>query len=199
MDRRAFLTRGASAAALALVGHSPSFADLEPDAKWAIYRRYRLLVVGQRDDELASGVAAAVANVLERFLPTSRARVAAAADTRRVGVLIGTGQQDVAVMAAASADALFFSRQPFEDLRGVPLRLIVSFGSHALVCRSDFAAHHAYLLAQTLYAHADQLPRPAGAPTGPVPSHPGSHAFFSGFEMHEAPRLRQVGNPVSQW
>jgi hypothetical protein len=53
----------------------------------------------------------------------------------RVGVLIGTGQQDVAIMAA-----LFLAKPPFDDIRNVSLRLIVSFGSHVLVCRTDFAA-----------------------------------------------------------
>jgi len=150
---------------------------------WSIYRRYRLLVVGQRDDELASAFAGAVVDVLARFLPTSRGRLARAADTRRVGVLIGTDQQDVAIMAAESAEALFLAQPPFDDIRNVPLRLIVSFGSHVLVCRPDFMARHAYLLAQTLSEHKDELPTPTGAPDGVVPAHRGSHAFFAGEEM----------------
>jgi hypothetical protein len=150
---------------------------------WSIYRRYRLLFVGQRDDEIASAFAGAVVDVLARFLPTSRAQLARAADTRRVGVLIGTDQQDVAIMAAESAEALFLAKPPFDDIRNVPLRLIVSFGSHVLVCRPDFMARHAYLLAQTLAKHNDALPTSAGVPEGVVPAHRGSHAFFAGEEM----------------
>jgi hypothetical protein len=158
-------------------------ADLEPDGLWLIYRRYRLMIVGQRDDEVATAFARSVVDVLARALPTSRAQFARAADVRRVGELIGTNQQDVAIMAAQSAEALFLARPPFEDIRNVPLRVIVSFGSHVLVCREDFAANHAYLLAQTLAEHKDALPAPASAPQGAVPAHPGSHAFFAGAEI----------------
>lgn len=183
MNRRAVLTLGIGAAVSVLVGHGRAVADLEPDRMWSIYRRYRLLVVGQRDDEMAGALAAAVVDLLARSLPTSRARLARAADTRRVGVLIGTEQQDIAIMAAESAEALFLAKTPFEDIRNVPLRLIVSFGTHVLVCRPDFIARHAYLLAQTLRENQDALPTPAGAPEGVVPPHRGSHAFFAGEAM----------------
>jgi hypothetical protein len=197
VKRRALLTFGAGAAAFVLAGHRPAvmaaeerkgrvgllLADLEPDRMWSIYRRYRLMIVGQRDDETASAFAGAVVDVLARFLPTSRAQLARAADARRVGVLIGTDQQDVAIMSAERAEALFLAKPPFDDIRDKPLRAIVSFGSHVLVCRTDFMASHAYLLAQTLAEHKDALPTPAGAPEGVVPAHRGSQAFFAGEEM----------------
>jgi hypothetical protein len=192
MNRRALLRLAAGVAALMLAGHGPAvmaadkrllLADLEPDRMWLIYRRYRLLIVGQRDDEIGSAFAGAVVDVLARFLPTSRARLARAADSRRIGVLIGTNQQDVAIMAAESAEALFLTKPPFDDIRNVPLRLVVSFGSHVLVCRADFMARHAYLLAQTLAEHEDSLPAPARAPEGVVPAHRGSHAFFASAQM----------------
>ena len=186
MKRRTLLTAGAGMVAFVLVEHRPAVADLEPDRMWSIYRRYRLRIVGQRDDERASAFAAAVVDVLARFLPTSRAQLARAADTRRVGVLIGTEQQDVAIMAAESAESLFLAKPPFDDIRNVPLRLIVSFGSYVLVCRTDFPAHHAYLLAQTLDAHKDALPAAAAAPEGLVPAHLGSRAFFAGEALPES-------------
>src|SRR4051794_18697070 len=105
MKRRALLMFGAGGA-VSLAGRRPAVADLEPDRMWSIYRRYRLLIVGQRDDEVASAFARAVVDVLVRFLPASRAQLARAADTRRVGVLLATDQQDVAIMAAESAEAL---------------------------------------------------------------------------------------------
>ena len=196
MKRRAVLSLGASAAACVLAGHGLAalaaddrllLADLEPDGLWPIYRRYRLMIVGQRDDEVATAFARSVVDVLARALPTSRAQFARAADVRRVGELIGTNQQDVAIMAAQSAEALFLARPPFEDIRNVPLRIIVSFGSHVLVCREDLIASHAYLLAQTLSEHKDALPAPASAPHGIVPAHHGSHAFFAGAEMPYPP------------
>jgi hypothetical protein len=197
MKRRALLTFGAGAAAFVLAGYRPAamatderngrvgllFADLEPDRMWSIYRRYHLMIVGQRDDERASAFAGAVIDVLARFLPTSRAQLARAADTRRVGVLIGTNQQDVAIMTAESAEALFLAKPPFDDIRNLPLRVIVSFGSHVLVSRPDFMARHAYLLARTLAEHRDALPTPAGAPEGVIPAHRGSHAFFAGEDI----------------
>src|ERR1700712_4193949 len=103
MERRTLLTLGAGAAAYAFAGHRPALADLEPDAQWLIYRRYALLIVGQRDNEIAGAYAGAVVDVLARFLPTSRAQLARAADARRVGVLIATNQQDVALMEVESA------------------------------------------------------------------------------------------------
>lgn len=192
MKRRAMLSLAAGAAAWVFGGHGPAalaaddrilFADLEPDALWPIYRRYRLMIVGQRDDEVASAFARSVVDVLARALPTSRAQFARAADARRVGELIATNQQDVAIMAAQSAEALFLARPPFADIRNLPLRAIVSFGSHVLVCREDLIASHAYMLAQTLAEHKDALPAPASAPQGVVPAHPGAHAFFAGAEM----------------
>ncbi len=144
------------------------------------------MIVGQRDDETAITMAGAVVDMLARFLPSSRAQLARAEDARRVGVLIGTNQQDVAVMAVESADALFLGKLPFEDMRDVPLGLLASFGSHVLVCRSDLMASQGYLLARTLAEHGDALPKPAGAPTGIVPIHPGAQAFFSGEAIPDA-------------
>ena len=183
MKRRTLLTLGAGVAASMLTGLRPAVADLEPDGQWLIYRRYSLLIVGQRDNEIASAYAGAVVDVLARFLPASRAQLARAADARRIGVLIATNQQDVALMKVESAEALFFAKPPFDDIRDVPLRLIASFGDHVLVCRPDFLARHAYLLAQTLAEHKNALPTPAGAPEGVVPAHRGSHAFFAGEAM----------------
>jgi hypothetical protein len=199
MKRRAILTSAAvAAAAFVLAGYKPlavtgagarqepagpRLADLNPDRMWPVYRRYHLLIVGQRDDEQGLAFSAAVVDVLARFLPASRAMLVRAADARRIGVLIATDQQDVGVMTAASAEALFLSKPPFEDIRDPPLRVIVSFGSHVLVCRPNFMARHAYLMAKTLAEHKGALPAPAGSPEGVVPAHRGSRAYFAGEEM----------------
>jgi hypothetical protein len=183
MKRRTFFTLGAGVAASMLTGLRPAFADLEPDGQWLIYRRYSLLIVGQRDNERAGAYAGAIVDVLARFLPASRAQLARATDARRVGVLIATNQQDVALMEVESAVALLFAKPPFEDIRDVPLRLIASFGGHVLVCRPDFQPGHAYLLARTLVEHKDALPTPARAPEGVIKAHRGSHAFFAGEAM----------------
>jgi hypothetical protein len=193
MNRREMLGLGMGVAVLVLAGQRPARADLEPDAMWSIYSRYRLLVVGQRDDEVALALAAAVADVLAASMPASRARMARAEDTWRVGVLIATNQLDLAIMTAQDAEALLLSAPPFEDVHEVALRLLVSFGSHVLVCRDDLAANHAYLFAQNLAEHDDELPMPVGRPAGVVPAHPGSHAYFAGESVTD---VKTVDAPI---
>jgi hypothetical protein len=203
MKRRALLTLGVGAAALVVAGHRPApaiatdgheasakrglrglkLADLNPDRMWPTYRRYYLLIVSQRDDDKSGALTAAVVDVLSRHLPSSRPQLVRAADSRRIGVLIATDQQDVAIMQADSAEALFLAKPPFDDIPNAPLRIIVSFGSHVFVCRPNFMVRHAYLLAKTLAEHGEGLPAPAVAPAGVVPAHPGSRAFFAGEEL----------------
>ena len=203
MKRRALLTLSAGAAAFVLAGHRPALAsragghdvpakrgpfgprlaDLNPDRMWPVYRRYHLLIVSQRDDDRSGVLTTAVVEVLSRYLPSSRPQLVRAANSRRIGVLIATDQQDVAIMQTDSAEALFLAKPPFADIPQAPLRIIVSFGSHVFVCRPNFAASHAYLLAKTLAEHGEELPAPAAAPNGVVPAHPGARAFFAGEEM----------------
>ncbi len=197
MQRRTLLTLGMGLAVSVLTGYRPvvigvnrhegraSFllADMEPDGLTQTYRRYRLLLVGQRDDRTASDLSETAVDVLARFVPASRAKLIRAADTRRVGVLIGTHQQDIAIMERKSAEALFLSKPPFSDIRKLPLRLIVSFDSHVLVSRTDFPGRHAYTVARTLTEHKDLLPVPAAPLGGVIPTHPGSRAYFAGDEM----------------
>jgi hypothetical protein len=203
MKRRALLSLSAGAVAFVLFGRRPALAiragyhevaaklgrlgaqlaDLNPDRMWPIYRRYHLLIVSQRDDDQSGALTTAVVNVLSRYLPSSRPQLVRAADSRRIGVLIATDQQDVAIMQADSAEALFLAKPPFADIPEAPLRIIVSFGNHVFVCRPNFAAGHAYLLAKTLAEHGEELPVPAVQPNGVVPVHPGARAFFAGEKM----------------
>ena len=198
MTRRAWLRFGATAAAFVLAGHrpvqlidsgqrvrpaGPELADLNPDRMWPVYRRYHLLIVGQRDDAKNTAFATATADTLLHFLPASRAQATSAPDARRVGVLIATVQQDVAIMATEGAEALFDGNPPFADIGGAQIRTIVSFDSYLFVCRPDFKARHAYLIAQALAHHPEGLPTPAGAPEGAVPAHLGAEAFFAGRDM----------------
>ena len=185
MQRRTLLTLGTGFAASVLAGYRPAIADMEPDGLTRTYRRFRLLVVGQRDDARASELLESSVDVLAHYLPGTRAKLIRAADARRVGVLVGTRQQDVAIMTRESAEALVFAEPPFADIRNVPLRLVVSFGSHVLVCRTDFENRHAYAVAQALVEHKNLLPAPAAAPDGVIPIHPGSAAFFRGEDMPE--------------
>ncbi len=150
---------------------------------WPVYRRYHLLIVGQRDDANNTAFAAATAETLLHFLPASRAQATSAPDARRVGVLIATVQQDVAIMAKEGAEALFLGKPPFADIGGAQIRAIVSLGNYLFVCRPDFKTRHAYLIAQALTEHPEALPAHAGPPEGAVPAHPGAEAFFAGRDM----------------
>jgi hypothetical protein len=198
MTRRAWLRLGTTATVFVLAGYRPvqlidsgrrvqsggrQLADLNPDRMWPVYRRYHLLIVGQRDDAKNTAFAAATADTLLRFLPASRAQATSAPDARRVGVLIATVQQDVAIMAREGAEALLLGKLPFADIGGAQIRAIVSFGKYLFVCRPDFKARHAYLIAQALAQHPQGLPVPARAPEGAVPAHPGAEAFFVGRDV----------------
>ncbi len=158
-------------------------ADLNPDRMWPVYRRYHLLIVGQRDDERGLALTKACTDTLMQFLPESRALLVRAADTRRTGVLIATDQQDVAVISAEGAKALFLGEPPFEDIKGGPVRAIVSFGTHQMICRPNFFARHAYAIAKTLSEHQDRLAATVAASQGAVPLHPGARAFFAGEDI----------------
>jgi hypothetical protein len=158
-------------------------ADLNPDRMWPVYRRYHLIIVGQRDDERGLTLTKASTDTLAQFLPESRALLVRAADTRRIGVLIATDQQDVAVISAEGAKALFLGEPPFEDITGGPVRAIVSFGSHHMVCRPNFRAGHAYAIAKTLSEHQDRLAATVAASQDVVPMHPGARAFFAGEDV----------------
>jgi hypothetical protein len=158
-------------------------ADLNPDRMWPVYRRYHLIIVGQRDDERGLALTTASIDTLAQFLPESRALLVRAPNTRRIGVLIATDQQDVAVMSAEGAKALFLGEPPFEDIKGGPVRAIVSFGTHQMICRPNFLARHAYAIARTLSQHQDRLAATVAASPGAVPFHPGASAFFAGEDI----------------
>jgi hypothetical protein len=49
-----------------------------------------------------------------------------------------------------------------------------------MVCRPDFRARHAYVIAKTLSEHQDRLAAIVAASHGVVPTHPGARAFFAG-------------------
>src|SRR4029079_18181836 len=177
MTRRAWLRLGTTATVFVLAGYRPvqlidtgrrvqpagaQLAELNPDRMCPVYRRYHLLIVGQRDDAKNTAFAAATADTLVHFLPASRAQATSAPDERRVGVLIATVQQDVAIMAKEGAEALFLGKPPFADIGGAQIVAIVALDNYIFVCRPDFKARHAFLIAQTLTQHPEALPAHAG-------------------------------------
>lgn len=199
-NRRSILTGFLSVAATLFISEAGAFpfaagakptegadvvehADLNPDRMWPVYRRYHLIIVGQRDDERGLALTKAATETLAQFLPESRALLVRAADARRIGVLIATDQQDVAVISAAGAKALFLGEPPFEDIKGGPIRAIVSFGTHQMICRPNFRPRHAFAIAKTLSEHQDRLAAMVAGLPGAVPLHPGARAFFAGEDI----------------
>ena len=56
-----------------------------------------------------------------------------------------------------------------------PLAALFRFGAHRLVCRPDFSARHAWLIARALSAAAPEFAG-AGLPAAGAPEPPGAHA-----------------------
>ena len=76
----------------------------------------------------------------------------------------------------------------------MPLMTLLGIEDFLLVCRDDFAALHAWLVAEALSASgAGFTVKPAkskqpAAPDPRLPLHPGAIAFFSGGAEPKAPR-----------
>lgn len=158
-----------------------------PYRQWAIYRKRHLIILTSKTDPPSYPLGKRLANVLAEKLPESKARVARAPHSERIASLISTQQMDLAVMRREEADALMHGRAPFADRGPIPLRVIIDLGDHVLVCRDDFPDSHAYLIAETLSEHGDELgdvvpTASTGAASSDVgvPVHAGAAAYFAG-------------------
>jgi TRAP-type uncharacterized transport system substrate-binding protein len=186
MTRREFL--GSVLVVTALVfgsGHAPY-------PQWAVYRRKHLLILTDKTDPPSYKLGKRVAEVLATHLPASEARVTRAPFTRRIASLISTKQMDVAILSRDNAAALMEGRAPFAEFSPVALRALAGLGDYLLVCRDDFRALHAYLVARTLAENRAEIgvaftPARPGAldPDSRVPTHPGARAFYAGLPPPE--------------
>jgi len=156
-----------------------------PYRQWVVYRERHLFVLTGRTDGSSYVLGKRVAEILAIHLPASRARVSRAPNMERIGSLISTKQFDVALISRNYAAAMLHGLPPFVEYGPVPLRTIIELGDYLLICRDDFPARHAYLVAMTLNIHRAELPLAAMTRTqaveGPideVPMHPGVAAYF---------------------
>ncbi len=194
VDRRTALRMAlAAAASVVASGHTPY-------GQWTVYRKRFLLILTARTDPPSFELGKQVAALLAAELPESKARVSRAPHTARIASLISTKQMDVALMRRDDAAALRAGKDPFQSYGPVPLRTIAGLGDRLLVCRDDFHARHAYLLAETLSRSRERLPAPlrplagqAAPPDPRVPLHPGAHAYFTGGPMPAAPPTAEAG------
>ena len=174
-----------SMACAVLMGHTPY-------QQWVVYRKRHLIILTSRTDGAAYALGKRVATILARDLPASKARVTRAPYMERVGSLLSTKQLDVARLSRAAAVALLNAQPPFVDYGPVPLRLLVDLASYVLVCRDDFPASHAYLVAKTLSTHRAALTASAASATtdadiqAAIPVHPGAFAYIKGLPQPEA-------------
>ena len=175
----------ALAAVIAASGHAPY-------GQWNVYRKRRLLILTSRSDGRSFPIGERVASVLAAHLPESQSQVSRAPSNERVASLISTHQMDVAVLSRNEAELLRAGSGPFEEYGAVPLRVMVALGEYLLVCRDDFPALHAYLVAKTLAENRVELGlevssiNASQAASGKaVPMHRGAQAYFNGLPPPE--------------
>ena len=164
-----------------------------PYRQWVVFRERHLIVLTSRTDGSSYELGKRVAEILATHLPTSKARVTRAPNLERIGSLISTKQLDVALLSRNHAAAMRHGSSPFVEYGPVSLRTIIGLGDYLLVCRDDFPARHAYLVAMTLSTYREKLPVPiltgtqtVGELTAEVPIHPGARAYFAGDPLPES-------------
>ena len=176
MDRRAFLRlAGLAGAAGGAMGHSPY-------RQWQAYRKSRIIIVTSAADPVSYRLGEAIAALLARHWPESRALAARAADSLEIAKLLGSGQLDLAILTADDARDAYEGRGRFAAEGALPLRALAVLGSHLLVCREDLPAPTAQALASTLaeHWHGEGAPpaAPDGVPRAPIPLHVGVPPAF---------------------
>ena len=182
--RREFLRKAAAGtAAIFLCGHAPY-------GQWGVYRRRYLLILTSRADPPSFELGKRVAEFLADRLPSSKAQVSRAPNNERIASLISSHQMDVALMRRDDAAALRQGRPPFAGHGPVKLFTIVGIGEFLLACRDDFAARHAWLIAEAFDKNRDVLaelllPRTSTSepPDARIPLHPGAVGYFTGAPM----------------
>ena len=170
-------------AAIVLCGHAPY-------GQWGVYRRRYLLILTSRADPPSFELGKRIAEVLADRLPSSKAQVSRAPNSERIASLISSQQMDVALMRRDDAAALRQGQPPFAGYGPVKLLTIVGFGEFLLACRDDFAARHAWLIAEAFDKSRDVLPElllpgtsAAEPPDSRIPLHPGAVSYFMGAPM----------------
>jgi hypothetical protein len=164
-----------------------------PYGQWGVYRKRFLLILTTRDDPTLHELGTRVAALLAERLPESRARVSRAPNKERVASLISSKQMDVAVMHRNDAADLRVGAPPFSDYGPVLLHTIVAVGDYHLVCRDDFPARHAWLIAEALSKDQHSIRLSGEASDGRVPVHPGAQAYFSGAPLPAADPATDLG------
>jgi NMT1-like family len=162
VERRRFVRlAGLAAAAGGVMGHSPY-------RQWQVYRKSRLIVVTSAAEPASHPLGEAIASLLARHLPDSRALAGRAGDSLEIVKLLSSRQLDLAILTAPDARDAHDGRGRFAEDGALALRALAVLGAHLLVCRDDFPAATARAIAATLAEHWHGA---AAAATPPIPFH----------------------------
>jgi TRAP-type uncharacterized transport system substrate-binding protein len=188
LSRRSALRLALTGAVSLLVsGHAPY-------GQWGVYRKRYLLILTARDDPAGYELGTRIAALLAERLPESRARVSRAPHKERVASLITSKQMDIALMHRDDAATLRAGVSHFSNYGPVPLHTIVAIGDYWLVCRDDFPARHAWLIAEALAKDQHSIRLSGETSEAGMPLHPGAQAYFSGRPLPAAEPAADAGH-----
>ncbi len=144
ITRRAALAGGLAALAGAAAAHTPY-------RQWVVYRKTHLMIGAHRGDAAGYARAKAVAEHLAERLPASRARVARAPAASRLAGLLATGQLDIAVLDALTAQAMAVGADVFLAYGALELATLAMLpGGRVLAAHARFPERHGAQLAEAL-------------------------------------------------
>jgi hypothetical protein len=147
VDRRTFVQLlGLPVAACGVLGHSPY-------RQWQVYRKSRLIIVTSAADADSHRLGEALAALLARELPESRALAARAADAREIVKLLASDQLEVALLTADDARDAGAGRGRFAADGALALRTLAALDGYWLVARADFPDAKAEPIGRALAAH----------------------------------------------
>lgn len=174
MDRRTFVrVLGVAGAACGVMGHSPY-------RQWQAYRKSRLIIVTSAAEPASHPLGEAVATLLARHLPESRALAARAGDSLEIVKLLASNQLDLAILTASDARDAFEGHGRFASEGALPLRALAVLGPYLFACREDFPVLTARAVAGTLIEHwlAEAPAASDGLPRATIPFHAGVPPAF---------------------
>lgn len=180
MNRRFFVRLAlAGGVWLATTGHSPY-------RQWIIYRKLRLVVLADAEDEVSVQIGQTLVPLLAERLPESRATLARARDVNDLVRLLATKQLDAAVLREDYAYAAYAGVERFADNGKVPLRALANLGAHLFVCRDDMPQPIAHQIAEAVAENWRRFdPTLVGIAASPeplrstrIPAHPGAAEYY---------------------
>ena len=177
------LTRRAMFAGLAAGCLAPAANAHSLYNQWVVYRKKHLLIGSHREDPVTYDLAQEVASVLEHLVPEAKARAARAPHAERLASLLGTGQMEIAVLAAGDVSGMQDGAGRFAPYGRIPLNLVADLSDRLLVAPETFPAHHAWLVSAAM----GEMGYGIDGVQGPLALHPGAEAQRRGVPLDGLP------------